>query len=481
MLALKTSQHNVQFWLHANKVVRDSGVPNYLQARIRVPSKFNFQYLETKLANYPNNCLLDYLKFGFPIEHDGRDVTHNHVNHKGASEEFYEHILKYLQVELKEGAILGPFRACPFIGQVGISPMNSVAKKDSQSRRVILDLSFPEGASVNDGIPADWYQGEHSKLAFPTIDDLVRIIYKKGVGCLLFKRDIRRAVNYIYDFGGADTPDQAWDAFYKLGSIIQQVGLTEAEDKASPPSTVMIFLGLEVNTITMTIKIPQQKLIEIRMELGRWFLGRRVTKKQMQSLVGILNFAAGCIKPGRIYFSRILNVLRRMDKEVVVQQEIMDDIDWWKVCAGDFNGVSLMMEQRWERPGQTVHTDACLLGVGGITQYECFHRELTMEQRSMFTDINQIECFTILLAVRLLGKEWGCKNIVINCDNHNTVLAINSGTSKDGAMQCLLRNLNWECVKFSIMIRAVLLTSEMNAEADCLSRMHLHDKFRVRF
>ena len=42
-------------------------------------------------------------------------------------------------------------------------------------------------------------------------------------------------MNYIDDFRGAETVDQAWKAFYKLGSIIQKVGLGGAEDKASPP------------------------------------------------------------------------------------------------------------------------------------------------------------------------------------------------------------------------------------------------------
>jgi hypothetical protein len=36
---------------------------------------------------------------------------------------------------------------------MAISPLNSVPKKDSLERRVIVDLSFsPEGLAVNDGI-----------------------------------------------------------------------------------------------------------------------------------------------------------------------------------------------------------------------------------------------------------------------------------------------------------------------------------------
>jgi hypothetical protein len=48
----------------------------------------------------------------------------------------------------------------PFDCQFKISPLNSVTKKDSSERRVILDLSFPTGCSVNDNISKDIYLGE---------------------------------------------------------------------------------------------------------------------------------------------------------------------------------------------------------------------------------------------------------------------------------------------------------------------------------
>jgi hypothetical protein len=49
-------------------------------------------------------------------------------------------------------AIIGPFEKNPFNCSLKISPLNTVTKKDSIERRVILDLSFPEGQSVNEFI-----------------------------------------------------------------------------------------------------------------------------------------------------------------------------------------------------------------------------------------------------------------------------------------------------------------------------------------
>ena len=109
-------------------------------------------------------------------------------------------------------------------------------------------------------------------------------------------------MNYIDDFGGADTPDRAWDAFFQLGKIIARCGVDEAVEKAAPPGTVMVFLGLEVNTVKMSIKIPEEKMKLINEELNKCVLVKTATLRQTQVLCGLLNFAASCIWPGRVLF-----------------------------------------------------------------------------------------------------------------------------------------------------------------------------------
>ena len=56
-----------------------------------------------------------------------------------------------------------------------------------------MDLSYPQGSSVNDGIPSDTYLGDQFKLRLPGIDRLVEFILAKGRNCLVFKKDLRRA------------------------------------------------------------------------------------------------------------------------------------------------------------------------------------------------------------------------------------------------------------------------------------------------
>ena len=108
----------------------------------------------TPFKIFDDKQIIDFLKFGWPLSFEGvldfcDDL--NVTNHKGATE-FSQDVDKYINSELREGRIIGPFKKSPFQGAVKISPLNTVPKKDSTERRIILDLSFPIGRSVNDGI-----------------------------------------------------------------------------------------------------------------------------------------------------------------------------------------------------------------------------------------------------------------------------------------------------------------------------------------
>ena len=60
----------------------------------------------------------------------------------------------------------------------------------TNERRVILDLSWPCGSSVNNGIPSGYFLGELLELSYPTIDTFVLAIVFLSLGCMLYKCDL---------------------------------------------------------------------------------------------------------------------------------------------------------------------------------------------------------------------------------------------------------------------------------------------------
>ena len=212
------------------------------------------------------------------------------VNHRGA-ELFPDVIGSYVLKELRLGSTMGPFTFPPFLSRIGISPLSTRQKRDSLDRRVIMDPSFPFGASVNHHISKTCYMGEAVKLSYPTIDSRITQL---GPCCALYKKDLSRyfhqvpvcpldysllgwrwcnllffdkcmpmglhsaayvcqritnaivhihnqmghfSINYLDDFGSAELWSNVWDSYWALERLLIQLGVQEAKEKAVKPTT----------------------------------------------------------------------------------------------------------------------------------------------------------------------------------------------------------------------------------------------------
>ena len=102
-----------------------------------------------------------------------------------------EIIREYLAKECAEGRILGPFPPASLPG-VQVSRFGVIPKKGLNKWRLILDLSSPEGRSVNDGI-----RPELCSLLYVSIDDAARAMARAGRGALLAKIDIKNAYRIV--------------------------------------------------------------------------------------------------------------------------------------------------------------------------------------------------------------------------------------------------------------------------------------------
>ena len=62
----------------------------------------------------------------------------------------------------------------------------------------------------------------------------------------------------------------------------------------------------------MTLELDENRLSELHSLLENWGHKKHASLKQVQSLVWILSFASSCIRQGRPFFSRVLNVFCEM-------------------------------------------------------------------------------------------------------------------------------------------------------------------------
>ena len=98
-------------------------------------------------------------------------------------------ISEYIAKEIKAGRILGPFASHDLESPVQISWFGVIPKGHVPGKwRLILDLSHPDRASVNDGILP-----EHCSLRYLKIKEVAQALLQLGPGTEMAKIDIQNA------------------------------------------------------------------------------------------------------------------------------------------------------------------------------------------------------------------------------------------------------------------------------------------------
>ena len=460
-------------------------------------------------------------------------------NHKGARD-YPTFIDGYFKKECEAKRIAGPFKANPLSCQLAVSPMNTVPKDCADQRRVIVDLSWPVGASVNDGISKDLYLGEVIDLHYASVEQVCCMVNQVGPGALIYKRDLRHAyrqiavdprdycylgyfwddsyyfdtvlamgqrnaamacsrttdavmhmhrddgyagVNYLDDLIGVSSPETGCEAYNSLGQLLLDLGLLENFAKACPPATEQVVLGVLVNTVDGTVSVPPARLEEIIELVTMWQQKKKSSKVELQSLIGKLQYVTKCVLQSRVFLNRLLETLRSMknEKSISLSASFQKDIRWWAMFMEKYNGVSFIPAAIWTEPDITFATDSCLVGCGGICEGEFFHSSFPPSVEKQKLPIHCLEMLTVLIGVRVWGSRLEGQKVQIYCDNEPAVHVINSGRTKNSFLASCIRELWLVVSTYGFQLRAVHLPGEENRVPDWLSRWECGEEYRRLF
>lgn len=524
--------------MHIYSAVAATGQPNFVCARKPLPSGLNISAWKRYLTDYHQDPLLvDFLAFGWPMNYVSHTVPSPTLVNHASADAYPTSIATYLNTEVQQCAMLGPFTQPPFEPWCHISPLMTRPKKNTQDRRVILDLSCPHNHSVNDGIPKEIYLGEKYKLHLPTVDNLVELIKVKGQGCWLYSVDLARAyrqlrsdpldwpllgiqwnahtyidisipfgirwgamachrttsavcwlmnkcghdlLNYIDDFAGAElSQEDASAAFNQLRTILQDVGLQESRDKAIAPTQCLQWIGVEFDTVKMQIRMPKRKIDDTLSLLTNWSHKHRCTRTHLRKLLGKLFHIAQCCKPARLFVSRMLGTLRSAPQEgyVTLSTDFQKDIQWFLAFLPLYNGVHLIQTQQ---PRIQVEVDSCLTGCGGMCGQEFYSTLFPDYILDEQWHISRLEMLNILIAVKLWAAQWISAAVTIYCDNSAAVAVLTHGRSRDSVLLSCAREIWYYCARYDINLEVVHKPGVDMITADALSRQHMHPVFQAK-
>ena len=219
---------------------------------------------------------------------------------------------------------------------------------------------------------------------------------------------------------------------------MSDLGLTVSQKKLVAPSTQVTRLGIMVDTIKGTIAIPTEKLEQINTVVRQWLNKKVASKRQLQSILGLLLYVHKCVKPARVFLNRMLELLRSSHptQPIALTSDFKLDLRWFATFLPWYNCVSLYDHRPMD---MALDLDACLTGFGGRCGIFVYHLGIAHGFRNWSTV--HLEMVNILLAIKLFANLWASRKILIRSDNQAVVTVLRSGKTCDAFLAASARNI----------------------------------------
>ena len=492
--------------------------------------------------SHPDQVLASYviegIRHGFKLGFTQVGVLRSSVRNKLSAIQHPDVIDAYLANEVLLKRVAGPFSSPP-LPNLHISSFGVIPKKGQPGKwRLIVDLSSPHDHSVNDGInPEDF------SLQYITLDKIISMVSSYGPGALMAKFDVEAAyrnipvhpddryllgmhwknqvyvdlalpfglrsasyifnavadmvewilrsnysvselVHYLDDFLTAGPPNSPQCArnLATAQHLCHRLGLPLHPDKCVGPSTCMVVLGIELDSVNQIARLPFEKLSALQELLTSWVPRRWCNRRQLESLRGHLHYAARVVWPGRTFVRRMIDLLccfRKDDHPIRLNREFHLDLQWWRQFISSWNGVSFSLF-----PGLSPETNlevtsdaAGSAGYGAYFQLEWFNGLWFPHQQH--ESIAYKELFPVVIAAHLWGPQWSKKHILFRSDNEAVVFILTSRSSKTPSLMRRLRSLLMAAARFHFTFSSQHIPGVQNPIADALSRFNWQEFRRL--
>lgn len=353
----------------------------------------NFQFWKEQLAHHPDkeftsliiNGLSSGFKVGFNLDLPLKSTTGNLIS----TTDHQEVVSKYIQEELtlNHTGELGSMQIAHRFG-TQISPIGVIPKKGRLvAWRLIMDLSSLEGYSVNDGIDK-----EDCSFHYVSVNMAATQIAKSGQGTLLAKMDIKQArknilvapqdrhllgfqwqekvymekvlpfglcssllifsatadallwvmqqngvswaVHYVDNFLTIGKPgsDECQRSMVIMHDVCAKACLPLEPTKTQGPSEMLTFVGIELDSSRMEVRLPTDKLTSANELLNRWRGCKASRKYDLLSLIVILAHASKVVHTSRVFLRWLIKLSTTAKKPqhfIRLNAEAKSDIEWW--------------------------------------------------------------------------------------------------------------------------------------------------------
>lgn len=313
---------------------------------------------------------------------------------------------------------------------------------------------------------------------------------------------------------------------------ITKFGLVVNTEKTEGPAQCLSFLGILIDSVSRTLSCTTARVVELTSLLTSMSNARSLTRRQCESLIGKLSFAALVLPGARPFMRRILDTAKACTgksshSHVHIDPGFLADVQFWLLHLRDWNGT-----QQWRSPRASPFcfaSDASLQGFGfyfesaptlhsnvdsppqpslthastmcslstptppgtvDITAWPDSHRlgatfsgvysTKHAEHHQSHKQIAWCELLAVIAAATTYAPLLKNQSLLFYVDNNTDVHIINRQATRSKQLAASLRHLYAIALKHNISIRAEHRAGVYNTLADFLSRPALHQHQHVQ-
>ena len=237
-----------------------------------------------------------------------------------------------------------------------------------------------------------------------------------------------------------------------IAQLFQTLGLIVNNDKfILDPSHSLEFLGFSINTVSMEIHLPREKIRKLKQEAWSLLAHKSVTVRDLASFIGKASASSRAIQIAPLHYRALQRMVNAVIPFLQSQEEIQrkystvlsltagaqEDLEWWSNQAAK----SCITPIPPRIPALVIESDASNMGWGAACQNE--RTKGLWSRKEALHHINYLELLAAFLALKSFMK--GMENLVVllKIDNITALTYINKMGGAHSHLLCSLALEMW--------------------------------------
>ena len=256
-------------------------------------------------------------------------------------------------------------------------------------------------------------------------------------------------------------------------SLLQRLGFfINVEKSVLTPTQCIEYLGNIINTKTMTVSLPERRLLKIRTGCAHLLRQDITPIREVARVIGLLVAAIPAVELGKLHYRQLeggkIAALKRergnFDRPLHLTADMKLDLSWWLDNMDRHHRLIF-------RSGTDIDifTDASNLGWGGHLGGQSTGGTWSLEEKELH--INILELKAILFSMQAFAHVLEGRHIRVFCDNTTAINYVNEmgGTKSKSCNDVASQIWDW-CLEHKSWVTCTHIPGKDNTLADLASR-----------